>query len=331
MLDDGTPPPDPVTIERVCNGSPRAQAYTDRKGRFSFRLGEASLISQDASQDDARYPGAQRSSIGSPRGQRGVLENCDLRASLAGYTSDVITLGSRRAMDDPDVGTIILHRLANVEGTAISMTSLAAPKEAQKAYQQGTQAFRKNRLDEAAKEFRRAVDIYPKYAAAWYWQGRVEEQTQDIQAARKSYDSAIAADAKFLSPYLRLAELRANDRDWTALAELTDRLIRLDSADYPVAYLYNAMAHLQLGHFDWAERSAQYGQKVDTLHRYPKLEEVLGLVLASKKEYLAAIQHLRSYLEAAPQGDDVAQTKQQLAELQRLAEADTRDQAAPRN
>src|ERR1022692_3248637 len=25
MLDDGTPPPGPVTIERVCNGNPRAQ------------------------------------------------------------------------------------------------------------------------------------------------------------------------------------------------------------------------------------------------------------------------------------------------------------------
>src|SRR5262249_19613677 len=29
MLDDGTPPPEPVTIERVCNGNPRAEAYTD--------------------------------------------------------------------------------------------------------------------------------------------------------------------------------------------------------------------------------------------------------------------------------------------------------------
>src|SRR5262249_7260716 len=36
MMDDGTPPPEPVTIERVCNGNPRPEAYTDTKGRFHF-------------------------------------------------------------------------------------------------------------------------------------------------------------------------------------------------------------------------------------------------------------------------------------------------------
>src|SRR5688572_19730542 len=40
VLDDGTPPPDSVVIERVCNGQPRAEAYTDSKGRFSFQLGQ---------------------------------------------------------------------------------------------------------------------------------------------------------------------------------------------------------------------------------------------------------------------------------------------------
>src|SRR5947209_1374310 len=34
MLDDGTPPPEPVTIERVCGANPRAETYTDIKGRF---------------------------------------------------------------------------------------------------------------------------------------------------------------------------------------------------------------------------------------------------------------------------------------------------------
>src|ERR1039457_5814869 len=32
MLDDGPPPPDPVTIDREGGGAPREKAYTDRKG-----------------------------------------------------------------------------------------------------------------------------------------------------------------------------------------------------------------------------------------------------------------------------------------------------------
>jgi len=39
MMDDGTPPPETAVIERVCNGVPRPEAYTDSKGRFNFQLG----------------------------------------------------------------------------------------------------------------------------------------------------------------------------------------------------------------------------------------------------------------------------------------------------
>ena len=40
LLADGNPPPEPLPIERVCNGNPRAEAYTDSKGHFSFQLGQ---------------------------------------------------------------------------------------------------------------------------------------------------------------------------------------------------------------------------------------------------------------------------------------------------
>src|SRR5438552_2433546 len=55
MLDSGTPPPESVTIERVCNGTPRAEAYTDSKGRFSFQLGANNNgVMQDASMGSDR-------------------------------------------------------------------------------------------------------------------------------------------------------------------------------------------------------------------------------------------------------------------------------------
>src|SRR6516164_1710538 len=34
-LEDGTPPPEPVVIETVCNGSAHGEGYTDAKGYFS--------------------------------------------------------------------------------------------------------------------------------------------------------------------------------------------------------------------------------------------------------------------------------------------------------
>ncbi|MGA2741843.1 MAG: tetratricopeptide repeat protein [Bryobacteraceae bacterium] len=329
LLDDGTPPPDPVTIERVCGGAPRAQAYTDQKGRFSFQIGQTAAVMQDASEDGSNLPGTSRpvtslaSGTGSqqavPGGPDLQLSNCDLRAVLSGFRSDSVNLGARRLMDDPNVGTIVLHRLANVEGSAVSVTSLQAPKPARQAYERALQDLRKNKLPEAAKELQKAVEIYPNYAAAWYELGRIQAKNQDIEQARKSLGRALAADPKFISPYAQLAELEAQAGNWAALADITSRLIKLDAMDYPMAYFYNATANLNLGQIDTAERSARDGAKLDTAHRYPRLEQVLGMILARKKDYAGAVAHLRNYLLLAPDADDAARMKKELAELERLS------------
>ncbi len=331
MLDDGTSPPGSITIERVCGGAPRAQAYTDQKGRFSFQIGQTAGITQDASEEGSGLPGQPNHStsnvatgIGVPTPQQPMmpnmqLANCDLRAVLAGYRSDTVGLGSRRILDDPNVGTIVLHRLANVEGSAISMTSLQAPNDARRAYNRAIQYLRKEKPEDAARELRKAVEIYPAYAAAWFELGLIQAQKGENGPARGSLEKAIAADAKYINPYVKLAELDAQDQDWYKLAATTATLLKLDAVDYPVAYLYNATANLNLNQLDEAEKSARAGEKLDKSHQYPKVREVLGLVLAQKKDYAGAADQLRAYLTLAPEADDAARMRRQLAEMERLA------------
>lgn len=337
VMEDGTPPPEPVTIERLCGSSPRAQAYTDGKGRFSFQMGQNNGVMPDASEDGTNFPNAQRSSgnqnsgmssrqFGNPETR---LAGCELRAALPGFRSDAVLLNGRRALDNPDVGTIVLHRLGNVDGTVISMTSLQAPNAAKKAYDKGRQALQKNKTQDAGKEFQKAVDIYPKYASAWYELGRIQEGNKDVEEARKSYANALAADSKFMSPYLQLADLAAREQNWRDLADTTDRLLRLDAVDYPLAHFYNAMANLNLGKNDAAEKSAVEGARLDTAHKYPKMEQAVATVLARKKDYAGAAEHLRNYLRFAPEASDAARIKVQLAELDRLAGANRRAVSQP--
>lgn len=333
LMDDGTPPPEPVTIERICGSSPRAQAYTDQKGRFSFEMGQTAGIMQDASESGSASPYPNSVGVpGGPQGRRygsrqGVnsdfrLAGCELRAQLAGYRSDSLNLGGRRLLDNPDVGTITLHRLANVEGTVISMTSLQAPKDARKAYEKGRKALQKNKAEEAEKEFRKAVENYPKYAAAWYELGRIQQQNRDIGQARNSYGKALEADSRYLNPYVQLAEIAAAAENWRELADTTDRVLKLDPVDYPAAYLYNAAANLNLGNLNVAEKSARAAEKLDTEHRFPKIEEVLATVLAQKKDFAGAAEHLRGYLQFAPPGPDAERIKRQIAEYERASGSD---------
>src|SRR5437016_5336958 len=54
MIDDGTPLPEGVVIQRVCNGSAHAEGYTDSKGYFGIELGsKTSAAFQDASEFSA--------------------------------------------------------------------------------------------------------------------------------------------------------------------------------------------------------------------------------------------------------------------------------------
>jgi hypothetical protein len=134
VMDDGTPPPDSVVIERVCNGVVRPEGYTDSKGRFSFQLGQNTAVMADASvgsaADGGGFGGRNSRNMGGMPGRGGLSERelmgCELRASLAGFRSEIVNLAGRRVMDNPDVGTIILKRLGNVEGLTISATSAMA-------------------------------------------------------------------------------------------------------------------------------------------------------------------------------------------------------------
>ena len=107
--------------------------------------------------------------------------DCELRARLAGFRSQSVSLANRRPMDPPDIGTILLHRLTPTEGTTISAVSLAAPKDAKKAYQKGMDALKKKKVQDAVKNFEKAVEVYPKYADAWYELGRFQVAQATLQ------------------------------------------------------------------------------------------------------------------------------------------------------
>ena len=327
-MDDGTSPPDPVTIQLVCRGMPKSVGITDSKGTFSVDLNNrfANAMYGDASQTsdpfDIGSGGMQRSPAGMNTQGGGVSERdlmgCDLQANLAGFRSDVVHLGTRRSLDNPDVGTLILHRLANVEGLTISATSQMAPKDAKKALEKGRNDIKKQKWNDAQRELEKAVDIYPKYAAAWFELGRVQEQQKDIEGARKSYAQSLAADSKYVNPYLQLAALSMHDQKWQDVADETDRMLRLNPIDFPQAWLFNSIANYYLRKMDVAEKSAREGISRDGAHHYPMMNHLLGVILAQKQDYAGAVAQLRDYLHYAPNATDTEEVKKQLAEVEKF-------------
>jgi tetratricopeptide (TPR) repeat protein len=339
-MDDGTAPPDAAMIQLVCRATPRSIGRTDSKGAFSIDLNNRATMMtfSDASESPApSYGGAGPvgppnngfsnavATAGGTSAPQGVgdrdLMGCDLQAALPGYRSDILHLSNRRSMDDPNVGTLILHRLGNVPGTTISLSSAMAPKDAKKAMEKGQNAVKKDKWEEARKEFQKAVEIYPKYAVAWVELGSVQQHLNDGDGARKSYAAALEADGKLVTPYLALASMSAREQKWQEVCDQTDRVLNLNPLDFPQAYLLNSMSNYYLKKLDVAEKSAREGLNHDAEHRFPKMNEVLAAVLIQKQDLAGAAEQFRQYLRYSPAGSDTEAARKQLARIEKVLEA----------
>jgi tetratricopeptide (TPR) repeat protein len=330
-MDDGSPVPQNVTIQRICSGMARTVAYTDTRGSFNFQWGQNATVMAEASDagfgvknsapsggfGNAQSAGGASSLASDPYAN--AFNNCELRANLGGYTSDMVTLFTRAAMDNPDIGVIVLHHIAGVEGSSISASSLLAPKDAKKAYDHGLQSLLKNKPDDAAKDFEKAVAAYPKYADAWMSHGKVRLEQKNNDKARAAMLKAIEADPKLVPPYLELGALSAQQQKWEESGQYLDQGLKLDPVDYPQAWYTSAVAQYNLKKYDEAEQRARHAVKLDPKHVNPRSQYLLGLVLAEKQDYAGAAAELTAYVKYAPNAADLPQAQEQLRQLEKMA------------
>ena len=206
IYDDGSPGDTSVQVELVCSGRVRRQAYAFN-GFFTIEVTQtnphvtvmdASVSSRDVfgtinseSQDAlARMMAAGGESAPSMRSadSGANLMGCELRATQPGFQSDIIPLSIVRPLDNPDVGVIILHRAGSITGTTTSVTSMAAPKKAKKAYRRALKEVRKKNVnhEKAASELEKATVLYPEYAVAWELLGQIRLAQSDEPGARQA-------------------------------------------------------------------------------------------------------------------------------------------------
>jgi tetratricopeptide (TPR) repeat protein len=329
-VDDGTALTEPVAVQSNCRGRIRTEGYTDSKGHFSLEINslkEKQMAGVDQAIDSSPATFNTQMTGGNSSGDLlREWRECELQAVLPGFTSQVVELASRLTdFSTTDVGTISLHRLAQVEGFTISATSANAPPKAKKEFDKARELEKKEKWDEALERFHKAVELYPKYATAWLEMGRVQVKMGDLTAARQSFQQALAADPKFVSPYEELIQLAMKDKQWPQVVNLTGELLKLNPVSFPQYWYCNSAANLYLERLDAAEKSAVRGLEVDSQHRFPRLEYLLGVILAQKHDYPGAVEHIRNYLRLAPHAADADVAERQVQEFEKLSSAATID------
>jgi tetratricopeptide (TPR) repeat protein len=225
------------------------------------------------------------------------------------------------------------------EGGTVSLKTLAAPKDARKAWEKAGKELQKKSPDfsKVTKELEKAVDIYPEFASAWQMLGDVRLAQNDRPAASEAFEQAKAADSEYANPYMSLAlmELEEGAADseyanpymslalmeleegrWQEAADLCSQALELNPQLTKAHYL-NSLAHSSLGSFDVAEESAMLVLNNNQAQAYPLTYYVLGFAESQKGNFPSAAARYQTFLEMQPNASLSAKLRAQLDQWQK--------------
>ena len=196
-----------------CGLKPLQVIHTDLGGYFTFNLGGGMQSNFDfsASNEGPASFGSGRQ-MGATSGFAGSLRGCEIRISVAGYHPINRIISEHTDMGRVEIGTLRLQRVAEAEGSAISVTSLLVPGDARKEYDRAVKDIQNNKTKSARGHLEKAIQKYDQYAAAYYQLGRIHLANGDRQKATESWERAIALDGQYVPPYMDLAVVH----QWTS-------------------------------------------------------------------------------------------------------------------
>jgi len=331
VMETGQATPEPVTVELNCGLRPLQVIHTDLGGYFTFNLGGGMQSNFDfsASNESPVSFGSSSRQMGPTSGFAGSLRGCELRINVAGYHPLNRIISEHTDMGRVEIGTLRLQRVAEVEGSAISVTSLLVPDDARKEYERAVKDMQSNKAKSAQGHSEKAIQKYDRYAAAWFQLGRIHLVDGNRPKAAESLERAIALDSQYVPPYMELAMMQVQDQQWQAAVETTTKALALDRSLGYASFL-NAIGNFNLNQMEAAEQSAREAEKWPHPN-IPQVHALLADILLRKEDYVEAVAQMREYLEEAPEGKFAEQMKKNLAQLEPhlpLAEPNAADQPA---
>jgi len=279
QMEDGSPPPFPVEVERLCSdlyGSAPG-VLTDKKGEYIWRMDIDPLEER----------------------------NCVLRVDHTGYTSSQVEVsGVDTTHTTLDLPPIVLSPSAGDPYT-LNFTDKGIGGHAIGEWKAAIKALDKNNLAESAPHLEAVTSASPKAPQAWHALGVIDDQLGKTAEAKAAYEHGIAADPKFLRTYVALTRLCVKMKDWNCVVQTADALLKLDPKhSYPEMYLHRAVARYELNDLSGAQQSVEEAIRLNG-RKLPRAEYVLGRILEAKGDLAGAKEHMTKYLQLEPAPADI--------------------------
>lgn len=197
---------------------------------------------------------------------------------------------------------------------SVSAARLMVPGKASSEYRRACGALKDRKLNQAEEHLRKALDVYPNYAAAWVLLGQILEAQQKHADARQACSQAIRVDAAYVPPYLCLADFAAREGDWDQVSVLADRARPLAPRSAFVFY-FTAGSQFHFQQLGQAEMNAEAGLKLDIQHQIPELHYLMARIFQAKGDLRNEAIQLQEYLKLASNTANAADAKTLLAQI----------------
>jgi len=311
-------PLDGVKVLARCSGRQAQQniyvTYTDSKGNYSFVFGQTnSQMPMDASVNPNEM---------AFQGQSSFQTTCEVSAAAAGFISNQVLVQVRNSLEVTESNKLILTPIGGGQETGgiVSAISLAAPDNARKEYSKGMDELHDKKFDKAEKHFKKATEIYPKFAIAWYKLGQIASEGGKADEADKAFNQAITADDKYVPPYLDLAMMAATANKWQDVSDLTGKAIAADPTHFPEAFFFNAVASFNLRKPELAEKSALRAASLDKENHFPRIQLLLAEIYEYEGKHPQAAEQFKKFLTLAPKSKDAPAIRERLAKMESPAQ-----------
>lgn len=205
---------------------------------------------------------------------------------------------------------------AAVNSPTVSVTRLAVPGKARDEFQKACGKLRDDNFAAAEDHARRAVEIYPDYAAAWVVLGQALTAENKDNEAAQACKQAMKVDPTYAPPYICLAQFAERTNHWDDVYTFSDHARSLDPANDPYVYFYKTMADLHLKRYVQAVVDGRIAERLDNSNQIPELHLLLAEVYRATGDRGDEALELQKFLELSPHDSEWERARSTLAEIQ---------------
>lgn len=213
-----------------------------------------------------------------------------------------------------------VRRKSNGQATStegsISAAALNIPAKAESEFDKGVSALKKQNLDEAQKRFTRAVEVYPRYAAAFNNLGVIAMQRGNPDEGKSFFQQAMNADDQYAPPYLNLAKSHIGGKQYPEAMQLLTKANSLDPNNVEV------LALLTMLEYDSSQLSnaLSHARKLHTMpghERFAFAHYIAGKALEAQSQSQDALVEYRIFLKESPQGPTAVKVQASIDAIER--------------